>query len=410
MKQDWVSRFSDNLKDFEGYSIGKLFKLLDDDPEIISLAGGLPSPEMFTTDEMRLASKQNLTDNAEKIMQYSPTRGEKTLIEAVIQFLEKDNIRVSEENVVITSSGQQGLDLTGRLFLNPGDAIIIDRPTFAGAIVAFQMERPEFVGVTMERDGSNIDGFKEKIEDLERQNRKPKFIYVVPDFQNPTGITMSLNKRHALLELSYRYDIPIIEDSPYRHLRYYGETTPSIFSLDQEMGGSNVIGLYTFSKLFCPGMRVGFNIGPKDVIELMTNIKEGSVLTTPKYNQDMCTAFLTEIDTESYFEKCRAYYREKLRLFLDTMANHFPDGDGFSWTQPEGGLFLWATVPKKMDTLQLFHEAIKFKVAFVPGNAFFAENHEKNHMRINFSYPSKEQLTEAVKRLSVCIQNHGRRK
>ena len=410
MKQDWVSRFSDNLKDFEGYSIGKLFKLLDDDPEIISLAGGLPSPEMFTTDEMRLASKQNLTDNAEKIMQYSPTRGEKTLIEAVIQFLEKDNIRVSEENVVITSSGQQGLDLTGRLFLNPGDAIIIDRPTFAGAIVAFQMERPEFVGVTMEQDGSNIDGFKEKIEDLERQNRKPKFIYVVPDFQNPTGITMSLKKRQALLELSYQYDIPIIEDSPYRHLRYYGETTPSIFSLDQEMGGSNVIGLYTFSKLFCPGMRVGFNIGPKDVIELMTNIKEGSVLTTPKYNQDMCTAFLTEIDTESYFEKCRAYYREKLRLFLDTMANHFPDGDGFSWTQPEGGLFLWATVPKKMDTLQLFHEAIKFKVAFVPGNAFFAENHEKNHMRINFSYPSKEQLTEAVKRLSVCIQNHGRRK
>ena len=408
MKQDWVSRFSDNVKDFEGYSIGKLFKLLDDDPEIISLAGGLPSPEMFTTDEMRLASKQNLTDNAEKIMQYSPTRGEKTLIEAVIQFLEKDNIRVSEENVVITSSGQQGLDLTGRLFLNPGDAIIIDRPTFAGAIVAFQMERPEFVGVTMEQDGSNIDGFKEKIEGLKRQNRKPKFIYVVPDFQNPTGITMSLKKREALLELSYQYDIPIIEDSPYRHLRYYGETTPSIFSLDQEMGGSNVIGLYTFSKLFCPGMRVGFNIGPKDVIELMTNIKEGSVLTTPKYNQDMCTAFLTEMDTEPYFKKCRAYYREKLQLFLDTMADHFPDGDGFSWTQPEGGLFLWVTVPEKIDTLQLFHEAIKFKVAFVPGNAFFAENHEKNHMRINFSYPSKEQLTEAVKRLSVCIQDHGR--
>jgi len=408
MKQDWVSRFSDNVKDFEGYSIGKLFKLMDEDPEIISLAGGLPSPEMFTKEEMRLASKRNLTDNAEKIMQYSPTRGEKTLIEAVIQFLEKDNIRVSEENVVITSSGQQGLDLTGRLFLNPGDAIIIDRPTFAGAIVAFQMERPEFVGVTMEQDGSNIDGFKEKIEGLKRQNRKPKFIYVVPDFQNPTGITMSLKKRKALLELSYQYDIPIIEDSPYRHLRYYGETTPSIFSLDQEMGGSNVIGLYTFSKLFCPGMRVGFNIGPKDVIELMTNIKEGSVLTTPKYNQDMCTAFLTEMDTEPYFKKCRAYYREKLQLFLDTMADHFPDGDGFSWTQPEGGLFLWVTVPEKIDTLQLFHEAIKFKVAFVPGNAFFAENHEKNHMRINFSYPSKEQLTEAVKRLSVCIQDHGR--
>ena len=410
MEQDWFSRFSDNAKDFGGYSIGKLFKLLDDDPEIISLAGGLPSPEMFAKDEMRLASRQDLRDNVEKIMQYSSTPGEKSLIEAVIQFLGKDHIRVSEENIMITSSGQQGLDLTGRLFLNPGDVIIIDRPTFAGAIVAFQMERPVFEGVNMEQDGSNIDGFRKRIASLERQNRRPKFIYVVPDFQNPTGISMSFEKRKALLELSYQYDIPIIEDSPYRHLRYYGETVPSIFSLDQEMGGENVIGVYTFSKLFCPGMRVGFNIGPKDVIELMTNIKEGSVLTTPKYNQDMCTAFLTEMDCESYFEKCRAYYREKLGVFLDTMAKHFPDGKGLSWTEPEGGLFLWVTVPETLDTLQLFHEAIKFKVAFVPGSAFYGENPENNHMRINFSYPSKEQLAEAVTRLSGCIESLRRGK
>jgi 2-aminoadipate transaminase len=407
MRQDWLSRFSDNIRGFEGYSIGKLFKLLDD-PEIISLAGGLPSPEMFAKEEMQLASKLDLRDNVEKIMQYSATPGEKSLIEAVIQFLEKDNIRISEENIVITSSGQQGLDLAGRLFLDPGDVIIIDRPTFAGAIVAFQMERPIFVGVNIEKDGSDVDGFRERLEDLERENRRPKFIYVVPDFQNPTGITMSLEKRRALLDLSYHYDVPIIEDSPYRHLRYYGQTASSIFSLDQEMGGGHVIGLYTFSKLFCPGMRVGFNIGPRDVIEQMTNIKEGSVLTTPKYNQDMCTAFLTEMDSDSYFEKCRNYYREKLQLFLDTMAAHFPNGDGFSWTEPEGGLFLWVTVPDSMDTLKLLHQAIKFKVAFVPGNAFYAENHENNHMRINFSYPSKEQLVEAVMRLARFIEEYRR--
>jgi 2-aminoadipate transaminase len=305
---------------------------------------------------------------------------------------------------VITSSGQQGLDLAGRLFLNPGDVVMIDRPTFAGAIVAFQMERPIFVSVNMNQDGSNIEGFHKKIETLEKKNGRPKFIYVVPDFQNPSGITMSLQKREALLSLSYQHDITIVEDSPYRHLRYYGESVPSIFSLDQQRGGGNVIGVYTFSKLFCPGMRVGFNIGPREPIEKMINIKEGNTLNSPKYNQDMCTAFLTEMDVDAFIEICRRYYREKLEVSLDAMETYFPNDMGVSWTKPEGGLFLWVTLPKQIDTLQLFYEAIKFKVAFVPGEVFYGENPDRNHMRINFSYPSKEQLFEAIKRLSRCIK------
>jgi 2-aminoadipate transaminase len=267
------------------------------------------------------------------------------------------------------------------------------------------MQRPTFEGVDIEEDGSDVEGFGRRIRALEKRNKRPKFMYVVPDFQNPTGITMSLEKRTAVLDLSYRYDIPIVEDSPYRHLRCYGKTIPSIFGLDQERGGGNVVGLYTFSKLFCPGMRVGFNIGPRDVIDKMTNIKEGSVLNTPKYNQDMCTAFLTEMDWESHIEGCRSYYREKLEVFLRTMERYFPRETGVTWTKPEGGLFLWVTVPRSVDTLQLFHEAIKFKVAFVPGDAFYGENPETNHMRINFSYPSKEQLAEAAKRLSDCLKN-----
>jgi len=196
-----------------------------------------------------------------------------------------------------------------------------------------------------------------------------------------------------------------VEDSPYRDLRYYGETIPSIFGLDQKRNAGNVIGLYTFSKLFCPGIRVGFNIGPREVIEKMTNIKEGNLLNTPKYNQDMCTAFLTEMDMERHLEKCRNYYREKLNVFLETMENYFPKEMGVTWTKPEGGLFLWVTVPERIDTHELFYEAIKFKVAFVPGEVFYGENPSKNHMRINFSYASKEQLAEAVKRLSNCIKN-----
>jgi 2-aminoadipate transaminase len=403
MMKDWISRFSNNIKGYEGYSIGKLFKLLND-PEVISLAGGLPSPDTFLKDEMRLTSEKSLNDNIEQIMQYTPISGEARLIEAVIQYLKKDRIHISEENIVITSSGQQGLDLAGRLFLNPGDVVMIDRPTFAGAIVAFQMERPIFVSVNMNQDGSNIEGFHKKIETLEKKNGRPKFIYVVPDFQNPSGITMSLQKREALLSLSYQHDIPIVEDSPYRHLRYYGESVPSIFSLDQQRGGGNVIGVYTFSKLFCPGMRVGFNIGPREPIEKMINIKEGNTLNSPKYNQDMCTAFLTEMDVDAFIERCRRYYREKLEVSLDAMEMYFPNDMGVSWTKPEGGLFLWVTLPKQIDTLQLFYEAIKFKVAFVPGEVFYGENPDRNHMRINFSYPSKEQLFEAIKRLSRCVK------
>ncbi len=405
MTKDWTSLFSDNIKEFEGYSIGKLFKLLND-PQVISLAGGLPSAETFLKDEMQLASQKQLNDNIEQIMQYTPISGEGRLIEAVIQYLKKDRIRISEENIVITSSGQQGLDLIGRLFLNPGDLVMIDRPTFAGAIVAFKMGRPAFIGVDIEQDGSNIEGFQKKIETLKKKNKRPKFIYVVTDFQNPSGITMSLEKREAMLDLSYQYDIPIVEDSPYRHLRYYGDTSPSIFSLDQQRGGANVIGIYTFSKLFCPGMRIGFNIGPKNVIEKITNVKEGNTLNSPKYNQDMCTAFLTEMDVDAYIERCRDYYREKLEVFLETMGKYFPNDMGVTWINPKGGLFLWVTLPEKIDTMELFYEAIKFKVAFVPSEAFYGENPDRNHMRINFSYSSKEQLTDAVKRLSSCIKNH----
>ena len=403
MPSNWMSRFADNIKNYEGYSIGKLFKLLHD-PEIISLAGGLPSPDIFLKDELQQVSQKRLQEDSDTIMQYTDIPGDMKLIEAVIQFLRDDRLNISKENIVITSSGQQGLDLTGRLFLNPGDAVILDRPTFAGAIVAFQMQRPVFAGVDIEDDGSDIEGFRKKIEMLKSQHIPLKFIYVVPDFQNPSGISMSIEKREALLDLSYEYDVPIVEDSPYRTLRYYGDNLSSIFELDQKRNGGHVIGVYTFSKLFCPGMRVGFNIGPQDVIEKMINIKEGSTLNTPKYNQDMCTAFLQEMDWKAHLENCRNYYREKLSLFLDAMQEYFPSDMGVTWTKPQGGLFLWATVPEGIDTLELFYEAVKFKVAFVPGEVFYGENPAKNHMRINFSFASKIQLAEAAKRLSVCLK------
>jgi 2-aminoadipate transaminase len=404
METGWRERFSDNIREYGGYSIGKLFALLGD-PEIISLAGGLPSPDMFLKHEMRMVSGRILEEDIERIMQYTSIQGEDRLLDAIEGFLARDGISAGRENVLVTSSGQHGLDLTGRLFLNPGDTVLLDRPTFAGAIVAFQMQRPEFAGVDIQEDGSDVDGFERAVKRLEAAGRKPKFIYVVPDFQNPSGITMSLGKRKALLDLSDRHGIPVVEDSPYRDLRYYGETIPSIYSLSQQSGRGHVIGLYTFSKLFCPGLRVGFNIGPPEVIENMTNIKEGNVLNTPKFNQDMCAAFLTEMGMEEHLERCRNYYREKLDLFLGTMKRCFPEDMGVTWTKPEGGLFLWVTVPGGMDTRDLFREATRFKVAFVPGDVFYGENPARSHMRINFSFSTKKQLETAVERLARCIRS-----
>lgn len=404
MKKSWPSRFAENVRNYRGYPIGKTLEYLTD-PEIISLAGGLPSPEVFQRSLVREASAAALDANIDRILQYSPVPGEAALVDAVLRFLERDAIRIGRENIVITSGGQGGLDLAGRLLLNPSDTVLVDRPTFAGAIVAFRMQRPRFVGVDIEEDGSDTGGMRKQLEDLSLRGDLPKFIYVVPDFQNPSGITISLAKREALLDLSYEFDVPIIEDSPYRDLRYRGETIPALFALDQRRGGGHVVGLYTFSKLFCPGVRVGFNIGPPEVITRMTHIKEGAILNTPKWNQDMCTAFLTEWDLDDHLENCRTYYREKLDIFLGTMAEHFPPETGVTWTVPEGGLFLWVTVPDNIDTDELFFEAIAHKVAFVPGAQFYGERPERNHMRINFSFVSKEDLAEAVRRLAGCIKN-----
>ena len=402
MRKDWRSRFAENVRDYLGYQIGKTIQFLTD-PEIISLAGGLPSPDVFQRSLLKEASARDLDTSVDRVMQYSPIPGETALIDAVLGFLERDDIHIARDNILITSGGQSGLDVTGRLMLQPGDTVLVDRPTFAGAVVAFQMQRPRFIGVNIEEDGSDVAGMRRQLEGLAARRSLPKFIYVVPDFQNPSGITISLAKREALLDLSYEFDVPIVEDSPYRALRYRGETIPALFSLDQRRDGGHVIGLYTFSKLFCPGVRVGFNIGPSEVITRMTHIKEGGILNTPKWNQDMCRAFLEDWDLEGHLENCRTYYREKLDVFLHTMAEHFSPETGVTWTIPEGGLFLWVTVPGHIDTDELFFDGIEHKVAFVPGAQFYGENPECNHMRINFSFVSKEDLAEAVKRLAECI-------
>ena len=205
MKTGWAARFAENVRNYEGYPIGKTIQYLND-PEIISLAGGLPSPDVFQRTELRMATERSFDRDIDRIMQYSPIPGEISLVDAVLRFLERDDIHIGRENIVITTSGQHGLDLTGRLFLEPDDVVLVDGPTFAGAVVAFNLQRPRFVGVNIEDDGSDVAGMRRAMEQLTAAGTPPKFIYVVPDFQNPSGITISLGKREALLDLSYEFE------------------------------------------------------------------------------------------------------------------------------------------------------------------------------------------------------------
>lgn len=396
--------FASIMKDFEGYVIGKMLQYLED-PEIISFAGGLPSSEVFPVDLIRKATQKAIEDDYENVLQYSPIPGEKELINAVIRYLESDNIFIDPENIMITSSGQHGLDLIGRLFLDPQDLIVTDLPTFGGALAAFELEDAQYLALDIQEDGSDVKGMEKGIQDLLSQRKQPKFIYLVPDFQNPSGITMSLEKRLAILELGKSHKIPIVEDSPYRELRYKGKNLPSIYSLDKNQG--NVIGLYTFSKILCPGIRVGFNIGPPDVIQKMVFIKGSNVLNTPKLNQDICTAFLKEYDLDAHFQSARDFYSQKLDFFLQAMDDNFPEEMGVKWTKPEGGLFLWITVPEEWNTLDLFYLAIEEKVAFVPGEVCYPKGLRRyNTMRINFSFPTREEIIEGVKRLRRTIERY----
>ncbi len=398
------SLFANIMKEFEGYAIGKTLGYLGD-PSIISFAGGLPSSDVFPLDLIQKASQKSLKEDWAHVLQYSAIPGEKELMEAIIDYLKKDNIYIKHENIMITTSGQHGLDLVGRLFLEPKDIIVIDLPTFGGALAAFEMEDAEYIAKDIEEDGSNVKGMEAGIEDLIKKGKKPKFIYVVPDFQNPSGITISLEKRLALLSLCKKYGIPLVEDSPYRELRYRGEPIPSIYSLDKNKG--NVIGIYTFSKILCPGLRVGFNIGPPEVIKKFSFIKGANILNTPKLNQDTCTAFLREYDLDAHFKKARKHYSEKLNFFLEALEENFQEDTGVKWTNPEGGLFLWITVPEEINTLELFYRAIEEKVAFVPGDVFYPKDYRRyNTMRINFSYPTKDEIVEGVKRLSSVIKKY----
>jgi len=365
---------------------------------MISFGGGLPSPETFPIKEMEEISCKLLREKGTVALQYGPTEGESVLREEIAKWLMREKATVTPEKILVTSGSQQGLDIISKVFLDPGDIIIVELPSYMGGLQAFSAYRAKLIGVPQDNDGMRMDLLEKT---LAKRGRKPKFIYVVPDFQNPSGVTMTLERRKSLLELAHAYDVPIIEDSPYRDLRFAGDFVPMICSLDRE---NYVIALGTFSKLLCPGLRLAWITAPTEWMERMVAAKQSMDLSSPIFTQLIVGEYLRRGLLPQQVEKIRKLYAKKRGVMINALHRYMPKG--VEWTEPEGGLFLWVKLPKHMDTTVLFPKAVENKVAYVIGSAFYCNCKGQNTMRLNFSYPSEEQIEKGIKRLAKMIREN----
>jgi 2-aminoadipate transaminase len=400
MIKDLSKFYSKNLMNIERSSIRDLLKITRQ-PDIISFGGGLPAPDTFPVEELEEISCQLLREKGAIALQYGPTEGEIALREEIAKWMAREKATVKPENVLVTSGSQQGLDIIAKIFLDPEDIIIVELPSYMGGLQAFSAYRARMVGVPQDNDGMRMDLLEKALAKLATKGRKPKFIYVVPDFQNPSGVTMTLERRGRLLQLAHKYEVPIIEDSPYRDLRFVGDSVPMIFSLDEE---NYVIALGTFSKLLCPGLRLAWITAPVEWIEPMVVAKQSMDLSSPVFTQLMVAEYLKRGLLPKQVEQNCRLYSGKREVMINALRRYMPEG--VEWTEPEGGLFLWVRLPKKMDADALFPKAIENKVAYVIGSAFHCNGKGQNTMRLNFSYPSEEQIEEGIKRLANMVREN----
>lgn len=362
-------------------------------PEIISFAGGFPSPETFPLEDLKKIMQEVLDTEGAAALQYGSTDGVMALRKEISRLYKRDeNLDVPVENITITTASQQALDLICRIFIDPGDVIVCGLPTYLAALQSVWSYRGQPYGLR------HNDGLAEACNVLCATGKKPKFIYSIPDFQNPSGETMTLEERKYVVEVARKYDLIIVEDTPYKNIRFSGETLPSMYSMAPE----RVIMVGTFSKTFVPGFRLGWIVATHDIIERVIVAKQSSDLCTPVFNQMVAAKYLSSGAYDTNLEKTCALYKRKKEVMVSSFEEFMPKG--VTWTNPEGGLFLFLKLPEQFDTRELFDLAIKENVAFVIGEAFHSDGSGKNTMRLNFSFASDDKIREGVRRLASAIR------
>jgi 2-aminoadipate transaminase len=400
-------RYAQRMQKMGSSLIRELLKLTQD-PEIISFAGGLPAPEVFPVDAFREATCRVLETHGQAALQYSTTEGHPPLRQWIVDYMARYGIEAKVENVLITSGSQQALDLIGKVMINPGDLILTEQPTYLGALQAWRAYQAEFTSVPVDGDGLQIDLLEEAI------CAGPKFMYILPNFQNPAGVTLTLERRRALVEIADAYGIPIIEDDPYGELRYEGEHISPLVVMDARAHNGradysnghgfmhgNVIYVSTFSKTLAPGLRLAWIVAPSDVIAHCVTAKQGMDLHTSSLVQMTAYELIRDGFLTEHVRHIREVYGYRRNVMLNALEEYFPPGT--SWTRPKGGLFLWVTLPPKFDTLELMPKALAKKVAYVPGSAFFPDGKIKNCFRLNFSNAQPEQIEAGIERLGQMI-------
>lgn len=392
---DYSEFFADRVKPMKGSAIREMFKRMAD-PEIISLAGGNPASELFPADELSKIAGKILMTSPTVALQYGTTDGYPKMRDCAIARAKKVGAYKETDAVLIMTGANQGIDLVAKAVLNKGDKVIVENPSFIGSLNAFRTYECQLLGVDVESDGMDMG----MLEEVLKNNTDAKFIYTIPTFQNPTGVTMSEGKRKRMIELASKYNVLILEDNPYGDLRFNGEELPTLKSLDTE---DRVIYCGSFSKILSPGMRLGYVIGAPELLEKVEMLKQVNDVHTPMLTQMMCVQFMKKYDIDKYIEKNRKLYKEKCQCMLDAMEEFFPKGK-VTWTVPDGGIFLWCECSGIESVEPIVNRCLEKKVAIVPGTNFAIDQSlPSNKFRLNFSSASKEQIREGVKRLGEVL-------
>ncbi len=401
MITDLQEALSTNIKGMKRSAIRELLKYLST-PGLISFSGGFPSPETFPTVDLKQIMMEVMDTEAASALQYGATEGDMLLRTQLVERYRSQGIEMSVDNLIITTASQQALDLIGKMFIDRGDYVIVGLPSYLGGLSAFNSYGAKMIGIPMDDEGEDPQIMEAELKKLADMGKKPKFIYLIPDFQNPAGVTMTEGRRKEILELAHKYDVLIIEDSPYRELRYEGKTQKTMYEMD---GTGHVVMLGTFSKIFCPGFRIGWVVGHPDILDKIVVGKQASDLCTPPFTQRIAGRYLEKGLLDPKIEEIRRMYSVKQKGFLKALDEYMPEE--ITWTKPEGGLFMMASTPEYMDTQAMLMDCIKEqKVAYVAGTSFYCDGGGTNTMRLNFSYETLEKNEEGAKRLGDFFKSH----
>ncbi len=390
-------QFARRMSNIKASEIREILKVTEKE-DVISFAGGLPAPELFPIKEIDEVSRVVLKESGTKALQYTTTEGYAPLRKWIA---DRMNTRLGtsfdEDNILITHGSQQGLDLSGKVFLDEGDIVLCESPTYLAAISAFKAYGCHFIEISTDGDGMVMDF----LEDVLKKNNGIKLIYVIPTFQNPTGKTWSLERRKRLAELSAKYSIPVVEDNPYGELRFEGESLPSVKSFDAK---GNVLCIGSFSKIFCPGFRIGWIAGDKEIIRKYVLVKQGADLQCNTIAQMIIAEYLNQYDIDEHIRKIIAIYRKRRDVAIECIGKYFPDN--IKYTRPEGGLFTWVELPENISSRTILDTCIEKKIAFVPGGSFFPNGGKENTFRINFSNMPEEKIDAGLRMIGEVIREY----